>query len=58
VGAQSSACAQSIACGDIGDNICQKNKIIEKLCYTRKEGVIQQQILEQKNHFFSFKSGK
>jgi hypothetical protein len=32
VGAQSLACAQSIACGHIGDNICQKNKIIEKLC--------------------------
>ncbi len=31
VGAQSLACAQSIACGHIGDNICKKNKIIEKL---------------------------
>jgi hypothetical protein len=32
VGAQSLPSAQSIACGHIGDNICQKNKIIEKLC--------------------------
>jgi hypothetical protein len=40
--------AQSIGRGLIGDNICPKNKILEKLFLQKIKGVILQQILEQK----------
>jgi hypothetical protein len=55
VGAQSIACAQSIAHSQIGDNICKKNYIFEKLFLQEIKRVIQQHILEQKTTFLALK---
>ncbi len=58
VGAQSIACAQSIAPSLIGDNICEKNLNFEKLFLQKIERVIQQHILEQKTTFLALKVEK
>ncbi len=47
VGAQSIACAQSIAHSQIDDNIGKKNKIFEKLFSQKIKRVIQQQIHQE-----------
>jgi hypothetical protein len=56
MGAQSIVHAKSIAHGHIGDNICKKKtKFLKNFSYKDKQGSILQQILKQKNAFFSLK---
>ncbi len=47
--------AQSIAHSHIGDNICKKTKIFEKLFLQKIKRLIQQQIFEQKITFLALK---
>jgi hypothetical protein len=51
VGTQSIACAQSIVCCHIDDNICQKTEFLKNYFLKRLNEVNQQHILEQKSHF-------
>jgi hypothetical protein len=58
VGAQSIACAQSIAPSLIGDNICEKNLNFWKIIFTEDRKGNSAAHSWTKNHIFSFKSGK
>ncbi len=58
VGAQSIACAQSIAPSLIGDNICEKNLNFWQIIFTEDRKGNSAANSWTKNHIFSFKSGK
>ncbi len=58
VGAQSIACAQSIAHSHIGDNTCKKNLNFWKIIFTEDKKGNSAEDSWTKNHIFSFKSGK
>ena len=58
VGAQSIACAQSIAHSHIGDSICKKKLNFWKIIFTGDKKGNSAAHSWTKNHIFSFKSGK